>query len=249
MKKDKISIETLKNIGLTENEAQVYIAALSLGSATILKISRTAEIKRTTVYSVIESLKKKGLINIEVRGLKQLYAAEHPKKLSGLLDSRKQQFQGLLPELTALYNLKGGESFIKCYEGLEGIKSVYENLLQSIRPREEYLVITNQEHWLNLDQPYFQRFIERRAKLPITPRLLFTDSPVAREHKKFEKNYNEKVKILPKDTSLTTNLVITPQRVVIHQLTPPLMAIVIENKSVIEMHKELFEMIWQSLPE
>ena len=43
----------LIDLGLTENEAKVYVAALSLGPATILKIAQAAAIKRTTVYFVV----------------------------------------------------------------------------------------------------------------------------------------------------------------------------------------------------
>lgn len=38
----------LQSIGLTEKEAKVYAAILELGTATILKISQKAELKRPT---------------------------------------------------------------------------------------------------------------------------------------------------------------------------------------------------------
>lgn len=246
MKNAKLT-NILQNFGLTSKEADVYLASISLGPTTILKIARTAQIKRTTAYSVIESLKQKGLINIEIRGFKQFFVAENPEKLESIFESRKQQFKDSLPELLALYNLKGQESLIKYYEGLESIKGIYEQLLKEIKPHENYLVTGAQDQWYNLDPDFFQKFIQKRAKLPINIRMLFTDSKIAREHKKDSQNYNEKIKILPADTSLTTNLVITPQKVVIHQLIPPVMAIVIENPSIVKMHQELFEIIWKSI--
>ncbi len=242
-------VATLKDLGLTENEARVYFAALSLGPATILKIATAAEIKRTTVYSVIQWLQHKGLMTIEVKGFKKLFVAERPEKLETMIEERRERFKKAFPELSALYNLKGGEGFIKYYEGLAGIKSVYEGLIRDVHPHEDYLVITDQKRWLNLDQEYFLDFSRRRAKLPIAIRMLMQDTDVARDFKTKEKNYNSHIKILPKNTTLTTNLVVIPRRVVIHQLTPPILAIVIENKSVVQMHRELFEIIWRSLPE
>ncbi len=247
MQKNNKLVEILKEIGLSENEASVYFTMLSLGSSTVLNISRTSKIKRTTVYSTLETLKQKGLVNIQVKGFKQFFVAEDPKKLENILEERRNKFKNALGEFSALYNLKGGESFIKYYEGIEAVKNTYEGLLKDIAPHDDYLVIGDQSHWIKLDPEYFQKFIEKRAQMNINIRLLFTDSKISKEHKKFEKNYNEKVKILPKDTALKTNLVITPQKIVIHQLTEPIMAIVIENKSIIQMHKELFEIIWKSL--
>lgn len=237
----------LTDLGLSDNEAKVYFAMLSLGPSTILKIAQAAEIKRTTAYSVIESLKQKGLANIEVKGFKKLFTAQNPETLDSIIETRKQKLQAAMPEFSSLYNLKGGESFIKYYEGLESVKTIYENLIKDIKPHEDYLIISDQQKWSELDPKYFQNFIERRAKLNINIRLLLTDSPAARGGKKYEKNYNEKIKIFPPDTSLTTNLVVTPQRVLIHQLVLPIIAIVIENKSIIKMHQEFFEIMWDSI--
>ena len=142
---------TLTTLGLTDHEAAVYLAALSLGPATILKIAGVAEIKRTTVYSVIESLKIKGLMAIHVKGFKKLFVAENPEKLKTILLTRQSLLAQTLPEFLALYNLKGTESTIKYYEGLAGVKSVYESLLTDVRPKEDYLIISHQAEWLNLD--------------------------------------------------------------------------------------------------
>ncbi len=237
----------LTNLGLSDKEAAVYLTALSLGPTTALKISRVANLKRATVYTVIDSLKQKGLVNLEIKGFKTLFVAETPERLEGMLKRKTEELREVLPDLTALFNLKGGEGKIKFYEGLTAVKSVYEMLLDEIRPHEDYLVIGEQELWYTLDKDYFQKFIERRAKLNITIRLLFRDSRLAREHQKKERNFNEKIKILPSQTLLTTNTVITPEMLVIHQLTPPITAIVIKNKSAIQTQREFFEIIWQSI--
>lgn len=239
----------LQNLGLTENEAKIYLAALSLGPTTILQIARSAEMKRTTVYSVIESLKLKGLISEELKGWKKYFVAESPERLEKVLEEKRNDFQNLLPEFLALQNLKGSDALIKYYQGLEAVKNIYNDLLGEIKAHEDYLVVGAQDQWYQLDPKFFQEFIKRRAKLPINIRLLFTDSEIARKHQQIQEVYNEKIKILPRDTKLTTNLVITPKKVVIHQLTPPIMAIVIENKSIIQMHQELFEIIWKSVNE
>ncbi len=239
-------IETLTGLGLGENEARVYFASLSLGPATVLKIADAAEIKRTTVYSVVESLKHKGLMRIELKGWKKLFTAEAPENLESILETRREKFKNLLPEFSALYNLKGGESTLKYYEGLAAVKSVYEGLIQDIRPHEDYIILSDLKKWLNLDEKYFRDFSQRRAKLNINIRMLAENWP-AFDFSTYGKNYKINYKILPAETKLTTNLVVTPQKVVIHQLTPPVLAIVIENKSVIQMHKEMFEIMWRSL--
>jgi len=242
-------VESLKDLGLEENEAKIYFASLSIGPSTIQKIANTAGIKRTTVYDLVSSLKQKGLMNIEVQGLKKKYTAEDPHKLESIIEARKLRFQSLLPEFSALYNLQGGESFIKYYEGVEAVKGVYESLIRDIKPNEDYLVLANPSDWLNLDSEFFLDFLHRRAKLPIKIRMMFQECELGHKWKKMEKNFNSKVKMLPKEAAFKTNLILTPQRILLHQLTPPVIGIVIENKSVIQLHKEMYEIIWNSIQE
>lgn len=240
--------KTLIDFGLTENEANVYYAALALGPTTILQIAKTANIKRTTVYAVVENLVSQGLMSVQVRGFKKLFVAEDPEKLKAIIQRREEQLTKALPEFAALYNLKGGESLVKYYEGVEGAKSTYDTLLKRVRPHEDYLVIAAMEQWYDLDPVFFQKFIERRAKLPINLRLLLMDSPMGRQAQRKERVWNGKIKLLPKETKLTTNIVVIPSMVVIHQLIPPVTAIVIENSSLIKTLKEMFEIMWRALP-
>lgn len=247
-KKEKI-IKTLEDMGLSENESRVYIASLSLGPSTVQNIAKAAEIKRTTVYTLIESLQKKGLMNIDIAGFKKIYNAASPEQLESVIDQKRENFKKQLPDLLSLYNLKGGESFIKYYEGKEAVMSVYENILKDIKPHERYMVVANAEKVFDIYGKRFNQFVERRAKLNLDIQMIFQDSAWSREYKKYERNYNCSVRFLPKETDLVTNLVVTPQRVLIHQLNPPIIGIVIENKSVIQMHQEIFEILWKTCEE
>ncbi len=246
MKNDKLLV-ILKNIGLDESEAQVYLTSLSLGSTTVLKIARASNLKRTTVYGVIESLQTKGLMRIELKGLKQLYVAENPEKLEVMLESRQREFSASLPEFMALHKLQGTESVIKFYTGIKAMQQLYMDTLKEIRPHEDYLVIANQEKWFELDPKFSIRYIEDRAKLNVKTRLLFQESKIAREHKGFEKNFNEEIRILPGETSLHVDTLLLPRKLIISELLPPYKVIVIENQSIVELHREMFEMIWKTL--
>ncbi len=208
------------------------------------QLARASGVKRTTVYYVVEQLKKKGLLNIQVKGLKEFVVAETPEKLDSMLDERKRLAQSVLPELLALYNFQGSDSFIKYYEGPEAMKSVYEGLLRDALPGDDYLVLSDFDRWYKLAPDYFQGFLERRARMDLNIRVLSTDSAWAREHLKIQPRYNWKIKLLPPGTVITTNVVIIPKKVVVHQLVPPIIALVIENSSIVQYHREMFEIIW-----
>jgi len=230
-------LKTLENLGLTENESKVYLAALSLGPTSILQIAKTTGILRTTVYPTVESLKNKGLMSIDVGEFKKKYRAQDPKWLDSVLDQKKEDLKKVFPEFETLYNLHGKDASLRYYEGLAGIRQVYMDSIDDCpRSDDEYLVITNQHDWYYLDEAFSKKYIETRAKHVTHTRLLSTDSPIARE---------QKVRILPKGSELSTDVLITPKRLVIFQMQVPYIAIEITNPSAILMQKTLFNIIWE----
>lgn len=249
MKNEQL-IGILKEIGLSENEAVIYLTSLSLGPATILKISKSSEIRRTTVYSVAERLRQRGLMHIKPSGIKQLHVAEHPEKLESIVEGKKNSLKKVLPQFAALYKLKEGEGTVHYYEGLPAIKNIYETALSPLRPGEDFLVISDLEKFFSkIDSDYFEGFLEKRIKSRVNARLIVTDSERARNMKKYAKNLNSEVRILPPGATLSVDVMVLPQKATIFNLDEPLSAVSLENEAMIQMHKQLFEIIWTSLPE
>lgn len=249
MDKKDFFIKNLAEIGLSENEAAVYFALLSLGATTVLKVAKATGIKRTTVYHTIDSLIEKGIARIEHVGLKKLYAAEDPARLKEVLESRTKSLEKLLPDLNALHVNRGIEGTIKQFEGMRAIKNLYSSILDEVGRGEDYCVVSDPSRWYVHAPEFFQDFIEKRARLNLNLRMLFTPSEKASELQKFEKNYNMRVRMLPASTDLFTNLIITKRKVIIHRLTEPFRAVVMDDPLVIQMHKETFEVMWNSIQE
>ncbi|MEI8270019.1 MAG: helix-turn-helix domain-containing protein [bacterium] len=248
MIKNEKLFDSLIQIGLEGKEARVYMASLSLGPSTILRLSKISEVKRTTIYELIDSLEKKGLMKKEIHGFKTLYSAEHPERLENSLETKKILLAKMLPELEGMYHLKGTESSLKYYSGLPAIKNIYNDLLKELKPHDFYYAISNVLEWQELDEDFFlKNHIEKRSKMGIETKLLFTDSDLAQNRKRTERNFNEEVKILPENSKFHVDLVITPYKLVMFQLYDPKVAIVIENKSIIELQREMFKLIWSSI--
>lgn len=220
---------------------------LSLGPATILNISKASEVKRTTIYNILESLAKKGLTRVDIKGFKKLYAPEHPKKLEAMLDMRKNDLKDLYPELEAMFNLRGGESFIKYYEGTESIKNAYFELLDTLEHNDEFLVTGDPDRWEDVNNSFAAEFIKRRNKAKLRIRMMLVDSETSRKYKQFEKNFHEEIKLLPADSRLETNLVITPRKILIQQMIQPAVLVTVENKSIINMHVQHFNVMWNNV--
>lgn len=238
---------TLLGLGFSENEAQVYLASLALGPTTILEIARAAQVKRTTVYDVVERLRQKGLIVIQMNGLKKLYAPEHPQKLSMIAQLQQAQLQQSLPDFEVLYNTQGGDNLIRVYEGLEAVKTVYESLLKALGPKDTYDAIGDHDTWIGIDEDFFTKIKYDFVKKRINTRLLLRDTDKARVLRDNPLSY--KVKLFPTDMEITSDVILVPGKVIIHRHLAPTSIIVIENKSVLQTHRQMFEIMWNAVPE
>ncbi|MEI6238668.1 MAG: helix-turn-helix domain-containing protein [bacterium] len=248
MKTDKYK-NPLIDFGLSENEASVYISALKLGPTAILPLSRETGIRRTTVYTVIETLKLKGLISVELKGFKHLFVAAHPKMLSSIFESKKKKLEAIIPELTTIQKSSGSESVIRSYEGIASIRSLYENVLDTLRTDDFCYVVSDTEKFVEKDPDFFTDYMQRRARMKIDLKAMLRDSPVARERQKFAKNWGASIKILPANTLFDANFTVTNHILVIQDLSESSLAIATENKSYISLQKTLFETIWNSIPD
>jgi predicted DNA-binding transcriptional regulator len=250
MTKSKINPKILKllsNLGLNEREIAVYLAGIQLGPTTIAKLSQHSNLGRTTVYPVIETLTKKGLMTEMYSGWKKCYSAESPSKLRLILEQKKSELDELLPELDELTLNQDDQSLIKIQNGKTQIKKTYYDLLETKDPKD-YLVIANRELWeSNMGESFTGDFYNKRSKVGFDIKLIYTDSKIARFDKKNQYNYSHKIKILDSSVFFDSNIIITEDTILIHHLRGENNLIRIKNVGFIRTLKEMFGIMWNLL--
>ena len=124
----------LKELGLAEKEAKVFLASLELGSSAVQEIAKKAEINRATTYVIIEKLMKKGLMSSVEKGKKTFFQTEDPKRLLKLLEEqeeslkrKEEEFKKYLPELETLFNIAEEKPKVRFFEGKEGLIAIRED--------------------------------------------------------------------------------------------------------------------------
>src|SRR6056297_162154 len=92
----------LKDIGFTEKEAKFYMELLRIGPQVVSVIAKRIGVNRTTAYSVLNSLEKKGVISsYEKSGTKQ-FVANDPNTLIVYVDRRCRAFDYYRDEILNL---------------------------------------------------------------------------------------------------------------------------------------------------
>lgn len=236
-------------LGLSQKEAIVYLALLKNGPTTTLKLAAGTAIKRPTVYLTLDSLKKRGLVEIQSRGLKSNFAAVDPRQFGTLLSEKEKQFEEILPELLGFYKLRGSKNIIKYYEGTGGVKTAYEDILREMKAGDPYYAIADQHNWEKFDNDWFENYLERKARRMLDTRIILKDSKIARRYHTMARIWKLKVKITDHALDVVGDIVVCPQRLLLHNFAPPITAAVIEHPDIIQTHLNLFRFIWNMLPD
>ena len=125
----------LQEIGLNEKEASVYLALLQYDNASVIDISGKTKINRSTTYTILESLSKKGLVSETTVGKKTRYQAESPERLETfverqkvLLDEHSKRLKDIIPQIKSVQREIGEKPTVQYFEGKEGIFALNESI-------------------------------------------------------------------------------------------------------------------------
>ncbi len=124
-------IVSLRQIGLTEKEAMVYLALLSLGTGTAYEIAQHCDVKKPTVYVILEDLRKRGLILKVPHAKKALFS---PVDMEEYLRAEKKKIDAvhkLLPEMRALGGTPSRNVYF--FTGLNGLAQALDYKIESMR--------------------------------------------------------------------------------------------------------------------
>lgn len=109
-------------------------------------------------------------------------------------------------------------------------------------------MFSNTELWTKEDPEFFLDFSLKRSKKSLNLCIILEDNDAGRKYFHMKDALAAKIKFLPKGVSIKTNTVVTPHNMLIHQLIKPPVAYILENKNFISTQKEMFKLLWDSLP-
>jgi sugar-specific transcriptional regulator TrmB len=240
-------VEILTKSGLSKNESKVFLVLLELGRGTVTQITRKAGLNRTTGYDILDNLVTKGLASISGKEPKQEYIAESPDKIIFLLekeiDDKKEklgELKKILPEMKSLHNVAGRPK-VRFYEGVQGLKDVYEDTLNSSEPIRAYASVDDMHTGL---PNYFPEYYERRAGKGIEIRAIIPNTPIGRERKSLDPKEKRETALVPKDKfDFTPEINIYDNKVMIASWREKL-GIIIESTEIADAMKKIYELAW-----
>jgi len=252
-------LQTLKNLDLEESEAKVYLAMLELGPSTVSEITKKAKITRTLGYHVLEKLNCYGLVDRSFSKKNKIeYLAKHPKNLIQFVKNKKnswekkvEEIQQDLPKFLNLYKI-AEKPVTRFQSGLTGIKNIFTETLES---KTEILSILDIKSWNTSKLKQFNKIYNKKQnQKQIKKKILLLDT---KANKDWIKHYQKSLKYtkykfikpeqLPEISNFEGEINIYENKIVMVLLKKPnQMGIIIENTTLANILKALFELAWQT---
>ncbi len=240
---------TLSKLGLTDGEAKVYIALLSLGQVTVGPIVEKAEVSSSKVYIILERLLRKGLVSYITKNKTKYFQASKPTALLDYVHQKEKELQATKEEvtivtgdLTKLIAQKKVREGAKIYKGYAGLKTGWLEAIERIPSGGKYYFFSQGFG----EDPYLQRFFAQVARELRKRSIQINGLAHENERKVYEKKYKRlgyKMAYvqfpLPADTTVAGDTVL----IFVWDKSEPILYC-IQSTALVASYLSFFESLW-----
>jgi len=237
----------LKMLGLTESEVKVYLICLALGQALVSTIASRCGFKRTSTYTIIEKLVKKGFLSSFKKNGTNYFCAIAPEVLLEKCEQQVTQsnsmlkkMQQILPILCSLNEEAKSTLDISIYEGRKGLITGYEDTLTSSSGIIAIASIDDTETYF---PKYVPEYYKRRTKAGINISAIFPDSNKSRFRQEQDQFELRKSRLINSDLMKHTELNVYDDKTAYFSFTDEA-AIIVRSKALSDSLRDMFSLCW-----
>lgn len=238
--------EALQKFGLSEKEANIYLASLELSEATAGDIALKSNIPRTLTYDILERLSEQGLISHSIKDHKKYFVAAPPEELSRILAEKQKAITTIMPFLEKLHTLQGEKRpQVEIYYGKEGMKTLMDFILK--KTTKEFFAYGSSRSSYEIIPAFMEEWHKKRIKEKITMKIIYNNTQSTRQKIKQKKESlkHTKLKLMPISLESPTATLIFEDFVALQSWTKDPFAILIHSKEMANNQKEYFKEVWK----
>ena len=242
---------SLKELGLTESESNLYVTSLALGPATIVSLSEHLNIPRPNVYKVIAGLEQHGLAKFsERKRYTRTFVAEPPtivleklRKKREIMSDLDQTLVGVMPDLLANYHQGETLTKIKVFDGKEQWLSIFFQILDEAKDKIDFF--GSADSFIELiTWETEEQWIKKRMEKGIHINVLLTHGKDAETLKATDSKEMRTTKFFNGTIPFVTGFMLYANKVVIWQPKAPLV-VLIEDEYIVQMLRSIFDEMWK----
>lgn len=238
----------LQKVGLSKQEAKVYLSALKLGVAKASDIAQKADVKREASYYILKMLEEKGFVSEVIKSGVKYYNAIWPKRILEIIEEEKQEktstIKEILPELETLQKTALTHPKIEVYEGIEGFKTIVSKLVEKHK-HEIYAYVP--EKILHFLPTFHLQFRRRRKENRVKIRVITEKTPFMQELKIKDKEEFRETRF----NNIMKNIIsacfmLQDAIIIIKANEKEQMGVYIKEENTAQLQRHIFEQIWMT---
>jgi len=226
----------LETVGFSKKEARIYLGLLKLKSAPVTKISEESGVDRTQTYDILQNLIEKGLASYILKNNTRNFSPSNPDQILQDIQEKEKEFKLILPSLKQLFVQEHEKTSVEIFKGIEGLKSVYKNLLKS---KKDYLLLGTPQVFEKITFVFSKQFLKQVEEQGIKEKIIFNSKETFTKLKTGEYRY------LSQDIFNPTDALIYEDHVVFFIWAEPYYAIVIKSKEMEKTYRKYFDFLWK----
>ena len=239
--------ERLMNLGLSKNEANIYLFLLKNPHITTGPIIKETGISNSRVYESLNSLISKGLVTYVVQKDGKYFDASSPEKFLEKEEERKKLIEELVPDLKKLKIEKEFRTNTAVFEGFEGFKTAFKKIINDC-PKEETISILgfSEQQYSNESLRIFLTNMNLKSQQKKQKLKILLDSSIKETlGKDREKEKYTEVKYMPKGYISPGAIDIFQDYVYIFLWEEKPFVFMIKNEKIAEGFKQYFDFLWK----
>ncbi len=240
----------LHELGLKEQEIDLYTHSLALGPVSIAILAEHLGISPPNVYKLIANLEAHGLAQFSKRKrYARSFSVESPNVLRNKLEQKRRdigeiahQFNESLPDLLANYHQGDMPTKIRVLDNGAQVSEAFRRVYDD---GEEVLLFGDMEHYVQAvgDKEYYESAGERISR-GITLRALLFPGKMAQWMKDRPASEGREVRFLKNADQFVTSFQASSRTAFIMQPNTPLV-LLIEDEFIVQMLRSMFTMLWK----
>ncbi|MEK7118576.1 MAG: helix-turn-helix domain-containing protein [Patescibacteria group bacterium] len=246
MEQEEIT-RALEAIGLPEKAATIYAALLGKNRMSIAELARVTSVKRATCYEHLALLLQKDLVSRVPIGKRMYYAAAHPKNILRELKRQTVAIEAQMGDMVEQFERTTNRPKVSFFEGKRELRNIYSEMFKTVG--DVYSLFPPDTFFESFSEEDYDEFDKTVSAHAFKSRDLFVKS---RHHKRLGEirrrngGENKLDKQLPEWFSSNIDVLIFSDKVALMSLKD-LSAIVIENKDIADLFRNIHTFMWKSL--
>lgn len=240
--------DVLTRNGLSAKEAKLYLAVLEAGETTLSSAAKKADLKRSTVYSLVDELKEKGILSVTKRKGIKYVSALSPRLLIEKFQESTEMARTALPELMELAYASPVKPRIRFYDGIDGINQI---LFDAAGSKHDYIGFTDYDKMPKAMYQFIRtKVAPLREKNGVTLRLIVprneTNQQILQE---YQHQVEHRMVDFPSRKNHIEILIYEGQKIGFMSFKrDEMFGVVIDSQAIYQTLRDLFMVIWESHP-